>query len=96
MRKTKAEKHDQILTELYQLSFAASEPPADFSELLKNAKTNEFGQKVIPFMEHECEQSVLQEIFESTMTKHKIKGKLKDAFSFQFWLGCSPKTKNPQ
>jgi hypothetical protein len=93
MRKTRDEKHAQILNEMYQRAFAASEPPADFNELLENAETNALGQKVIPYMDHECDRSVLEEIFESTMAKYKIKDKLKSAFSFHFWLGCSPKTK---
>lgn len=90
----KNKKHDLILHEMYKLAFAASEPPADFDELLEKAELNEDGKKVIPFLEHECRREVLEDIFDSTMKKYKIKNdRLRSAFSFHFWLGCSPKTK---
>lgn len=83
----------EILLEIYRNVYAVSEPPADFDELVANAELNERGEKVIKFMDYECEESVMQNIFDETMTKYKIKGQRQKQFSFSFWLGCSPKTK---
>ena len=83
----------EILLEIYRKVYAVSEPPADFDELVANAELNERGEKVIKFLEYECEEAVMQKIFDETMAKYKIKGQRAKAFSFSFWLGCSPKTK---
>lgn len=83
----------EILLEIYRKVYAVSEPPADFDELVANAELNERGEKVIKFMEYECEEVVMQNIFDETMAKYKIKGRKQNQFSFSFWLGCSPKTK---
>ena len=83
----------EILLEIYRKVYAVSEPPADFDELVANAELNERGEKVIKFMEYECEEVVMQNIFDETMKKYKIKGQKEKQFSFSFWLGCSPKTK---
>ena len=90
----KRNKNDQILHEMYTLAFAASEPSADFDKLMEEAELNEEGNKVIPYMDYECKKEVLEEIFDSTLKKYKIKNpRMVSAFSFHFWLGCSPKTK---
>lgn len=83
----------EILLEIYRKVYAVSEPPADFDELVANAEINERGEKVIKFLEYECEEAVMQQIFDEIMTKYKIKGQRQKQFSFSFWLGCSPKTK---
>jgi len=86
-------KNDDILLELYRKVYAVSEPPADFDELMANAETNREGQKVIKFMDYQCEEAVMQHILDEVLNKHKIKGHRRNQFSFSFWLGCSPKTK---
>ena len=83
----------EILLEIYRKVYAVSEPPANFDELVANAELNERGEKVIKFLEYQCEEAVMQQIFDETMTKYKIKGQRQKQFSFSFWLGCSPKTK---
>jgi hypothetical protein len=83
----------EILLEIYRKVYAVSEPPADFDELVANAEINENGQKVIKFLDYQCEHEVMQKIFDETMEKYKIKGYKLKAFNFNFWLGCSPKTK---
>lgn len=83
----------EILLEIYRKVYAVSEPPADFDELVANAELNERGERVIKFMDYQCEESVMQNIFDETMKKYKIKGQKEKQFSFSFWLGCSPKTK---
>ena len=83
----------EILLEIYRKVYAVSEPPADFDELVANAEVNERGEKQIKFLEYQCEEAVMQQIFDETMAKYKIKGQRQKQFSFSFWLGCSPKTK---
>ena len=86
-------KNDDILLEIYRKVYAVSEPPADFDELMANAEINKEGQKVIKFMDYQCEEAVMQRILDEVLKKHKIKGHRRKEFSFSFWLGCSPKTK---
>lgn len=83
----------EILLEIYRKVYAVSEPPADFDELVANAEINERGEKVIKFLEYECEHDVMQAILDEAIAKYKIKGHRAKAFQFSFWLGCSPKTK---
>lgn len=83
----------EILLEIYRRVYAVSEPPADFDELVANAELNERGEKVIKFMDYECDEAVMQNIFDETMKKYKIKAQKEKQFSFSFWLGCSPKSK---
>ena len=92
MRKKKISDGD-ILLEIYRKVYAASTPPADFDELMANAEINSEGQKVIRFMDYECEEAVMQGILDQVLNKHKIKDYRRKQFSFSFWLGCSPKTK---
>jgi hypothetical protein len=86
-------KDHKILHELYSRAFAASTPKGDFDLLLENATTNERGQKVIPFMDYECEAEVLEEILDSVMKEFKVPLWKRKSFEFGFYLGCSPKTK---
>ena len=93
MRRKKGERDYEIMHLLYKRSFAESTPSADFDELLEKAELNSRGQKVIPFMDYECDNKKLKEIFDTTMKEYKVpKHRIKD-FSFHFWLGCSPKSK---
>ncbi len=92
MRKKKLTDGD-ILMEIYRNVYAVAEPPANFDELMVNAEINKEGQKVIKFMDYECEEAVMQRILDETMDKYKVKDYRRKQFSFSFWLGCSPKTK---
>lgn len=83
----------EILLEIYRKVYAVSEPPADFDELVANAELNERGEKVIKFLDYECEHDTMQAILDEAIAKYKIKGHRAKAFQFSFWLGCSPKTK---
>jgi hypothetical protein len=96
MAKRKEEKDLIILNELFRRSYAASNPPGDFDKLMESAELNEFGQKIIPFMDYECDLQKMEEIFDDVMNEYKVpKWKIK-AFSFHFWLGCSPKTRSEE
>jgi len=92
MRKKKISDGD-ILLEIYRNVYAASTPPADFDELMANAEVNKEGQKIIKFMDYECEHDVMEKILNEILDKYKIKDYRRKQFSFSFWLGCSPKTK---
>lgn len=92
MPRSKKVKDDEILNELYRLSFAASTPPGNWDELLENSPVGEDGRKLIPFMDYECSDEKMQEIFETTMKKYKVPPYKVKAFSFSFWLGCSPRS----
>ena len=83
---------EEIMHELFRRAFAVSTPPGDFDELMAKAETNEFGQKVIPFMDYECPHEVMEKILEDTMKEFKVPKHRISAFSFNFWLGCSPKS----
>ncbi len=89
-------KDEEIMHELYRRAFAVSTPPGDFDELMAKAEINEFGQKVIPFMDYECPHEVMEKILEDAMVEFKVPKHRIKAFSFNFWLGCSPKSAQPK
>jgi hypothetical protein len=90
------DKDEKILSELYRRAFAASTPKGDFDLMMENATTNQWGQKEIPFMDYECEEEVLESIFNSVMKEFKVPVYRRKAFKFHFYLGCSPKTKRKE
>ena len=83
---------EKIMHELFKRAFAVSTPPADFDELMAKAEINEFGQKIINYMDYECSQKVMQNILDNTMKEFKVPKHRIKAFAFYFWLGCSPKS----
>jgi len=85
--------HNAIM-HCYRELFANATPPASFDELLKNATINDRGQKEIPFLDYEIEESKFDEIIADTIKIYKIKGAiLKQSFRFTILMGCSPKFK---
>jgi hypothetical protein len=85
---------DEILLEIYRRVYAVSEPPADFDKLVAEAETNSEGQKVIKYLDYECDDIVMKDICEKTLDEYKVKGWKRKQFFMTFWLGCSPKSKN--
>jgi len=83
----------EILLEIYRRVYAVSEPPADFDQLVANAEINELGQKVIKYLDYECDDDVMKQICEKTLDESKVKGWKRKQFFNSFWLGCSPKSK---
>ena len=65
-------KEEEALTECYRKLYKASTPPADFDELIKNATTNENGEKVIDFMAHEICEYEFSEIMSDVIKQYKI------------------------
>jgi hypothetical protein len=86
-------RNDKILNEMFVLAYKHAEPPADFEELLLNAPLNDRDQKVIDFMSYEISQDKLDEIFNDTMKKYKVKKYVQSSFAFSYYLGPTPKSK---
>ena len=63
---------ENAMLNCYRELFANSTPKGDFDKLMEEAELNEFGQKVIPFMDYECEAEVLEEILDSVMKEFKV------------------------
>ena len=87
---TREQKNENILTEMYRRAFAASTPKGDFDELMANATINEFGQKVIPFMDYKCKHEVMEQIVEDVLKENKVPKWRRQGFKNAFMLGCSP------
>ena len=85
---------EEILMTIYRRVYAVSDPPADFDKLIEEAETNEYGQKVIKYLDYECDDEVMQKICDETLDEFKVKGYKRKQFFMTFWLGCSPKSKN--
>ena len=84
----------EIVYETYQLLYEASEPKADFSKLLKEAKVNKNGEKEIDFLSYEIEPEKETKILNSQRVKYNMD--YSDFFKFcnTIRLGCSPKYKS--
>jgi hypothetical protein len=92
MKATK--KEEAAMWECYRRLYKASEPSADFDELLKDAPTNERGQKVIDFMAYEIDEFDYIEIVNGIIKEFKIKPEYRaDLFKRAMLLGASPKFK---
>lgn len=76
----------EIMTELYK----NSTPSADFNELVENAETNEFGQKVIDFDSYYLPQDQFDEIVDSKLKKSRLPKWKKQSIKASIYLGASP------
>lgn len=91
MRKKKPS-DEEIIMEIYQKIYEVSEPPANFSELVKNASTNQQGQKVIEYDKYYCPQKLMIEIIDNVLNKYKVSKFKQQAFRATILLGCSPRS----
>lgn len=92
----KRNKITEAVFDCFRELYANSEPSADFDKLLEEAPTNKEGQKVIDFMAYEIEENKMTEIVDrhkAKLKKKRVSPILIDAFSFNVYLGASPKTK---
>lgn len=96
MRMSREKKFDAAMLDCYVELFANSTPPADFKELMANAPINERGQMNIDFMAYEIDEEKYNEIVESIIKKHKLKGYYKKVFKINIDWGCSPKFKRKE
>jgi hypothetical protein len=93
----KKENLEKAMMHCYRQLFAYSNPPADFDKLVENATINDLGQKVIPFMDHEIEESLFESIVDQTIKDFKIKpAYYSKGFRVSIMLGCSPKFKRDE
>lgn len=86
-------KNEQIVLNIYRDLYLNSEPSADFDSLVKNAKINERGEKVINFLDYEITKEKQDEIFKKHLYEKRLTKLDKNAISISVMLGCSPKTK---
>ena len=86
-------KINKIMTEIYVDLYKSSTPPGNFKELVKNAKLNEQGQKIIPFDEYEIDYDLFQLILDGHVAKTKLSPYIKNKIKTSIYLGCSPKYK---
>jgi hypothetical protein len=94
MKATKNE--EAAMWECYRRLYKASEPSANFDQLLKDAPTNERGQKVIDFMAYEIDPDVYIEIVNGIIEEFKLKPKYRvELFRRTMILGATPKFKKP-
>ena len=95
-RITKKKRIENAMLDCYRDLFANSTPKGDFDKLMEKASTNEFGQKVIPFMDYEIDEkdfdTILQKYIEDKLLK--LSKYEKRGFSISIHLGCSPKFKS--
>lgn len=92
----KKDKLLKILFDMYEEAYQNSIPKASFYELYENAPIDKDGRKVIDFKAYECEEVILKEILDKRLNDKKLRLSEfeKRSLQFQYWLGCSPKTKN--
>lgn len=86
-------REEELVLEIYRELFAASTPPADFDELVKNATINKQGQREIPFMDHEIDEGEFHKILNDKLNKSRISKYKKQMVRNTIFLGCSPKFK---
>lgn len=85
-------KIDKAIMECYTELYKHSTPQADFEELVKNAEIID-GVKVIPFMDYEIEEELMDKIIKETFKKYKLPKYMEARFRVSIYLGCSPKRK---
>lgn len=87
----------KIIHDTYVELYKNSEPPADFDELVNDAKVNDRkdfqGRYMIDYLSYEIDKDKMEEIVQSFIKKYKMKKQDAAGYSFAIYLGCSPKTK---
>ena len=86
----KKDKVETAIMECYVELYKHSTPKADFNKLMKDAKLNDRGQKIIPFMDYEIDEKKYTEILEKTIKKYKLNSFTKRQFEVTVALGVSP------
>ncbi len=92
MDTNKMSKDEKALWEYYRRAYKAATPSADFDELVANAKVVN-GRKEIDYMSYELEEEVQEQIAKDIFKDFRIPKYRRKAFTFEFHLGCGPKTK---
>jgi hypothetical protein len=95
-RVSRQERIENAMLDCYRELFANSTPKGDFDKLMEEAELNEWGQKVIPFMDYELDEDLFQSILQKYIDDKSLKLSKyeKRSFSISIHLGCSPKYKS--
>lgn len=96
MTKALDKKIEDVMTSIYTELYAVSEPSVSWDYLIEAAELNEQGQKIIPYNDHQIDESIYEEIVNRHLKKLKVPKWRKEAVSRGILLGCSPKFKKPQ
>jgi len=96
MTKALDKKIEDIMTSIYTELYAVSEPSVSWDYLIESAELNEQGQKIIPYNDHQIDESIYEEIVKRHLKELKVPKWRKEAVSRGILLGCSPKFKKPQ
>lgn len=94
--KKQDEKIGGIILNIYIDLYKASEPSADFNELVKNAEKNKDGDLIIPYNKYLIDKSKYNSIIEKHLKDTNLNRVIKSMIRNTINLGCSPKFKtNP-
>jgi hypothetical protein len=95
-RISRQQRIENAMLNCYRELFANSTPKGDFDKLMEEAEINEFGQKVIPFMDYEIDEEAFEDILQKYIEDKSLKLSKyeKRGFSISIHLGCSPKFKS--
>jgi len=88
-------KDKEILFEIYRQMYRAATPSADFDKLIEEAEINEWGQKVIRYMDYEIDNNTYEDIIKNVLKSYRVPVYRRKMFITSVALGCSPKTKQP-
>jgi hypothetical protein len=89
----KSNKVDKIMLDIYRELYKNSTPPADFDELMKTEEVNEFGQKIIHYMDYEIDETLFEGIVKENLKGKRIPKWERDVIRRSVLMGCSPKFK---
>lgn len=84
-------KLESIIHDIYVELYLNSTPPANFDELVANAKVNERGQKEIPFMDYYLPIEDMEKIIAKKCKK--INKYWANKIRNTIFMGCSPSSK---
>jgi hypothetical protein len=74
----------------YNQMYKNATPSANFKELLKNAKLNARGEKIINYMDYYLPSNKIEEIIEKSIKKYKLSEHKEYGFRLSILLGVSP------
>lgn len=88
-RKSKKTLSD-IIHEIYRDLYNNSTPKADFDELVKNAIIDDYGRKIINYMDYHIDGKLMDDIIERHMRENKLNKKDRSTIKINVYLGCGP------
>lgn len=87
-------KLSKAFKEAYIRLYKESTPSADFDELVKNAKINESGERVIDYNSYTISKDSFESIINNVAKEFKLRGMYKKSFYFEMYLGAAPRIEN--